>query len=67
MLEMATSLNDLQQADGFWKSDLLDTAKFPIGKTSGTAFFCYGIAWGINHDVRDKKLLCLLLKKHGPL
>lgn len=63
MLEMANSLKDLQQADGFWKSDLLDPAKFPMGETSGTAFFCYGIAWGINHDVLDKKKFMPVVEK----
>lgn len=63
LLEMATSLKKLQQPDGFWKSDLLNPSKYPMGETSGTAFFCYGIAWGINHGVLDKKSFLPVVEK----
>lgn len=55
LAQMASTLKKLQQADGFWKSSLMDPAAFPVGETSGTAFFCYGIAWGINNEILDKK------------
>lgn len=55
LIEMAAALKPLQQADGFWKTNLLEPQQYPIGETSGTAFFCYGIAWGINHGVLSKK------------
>jgi len=55
MLNMATALKAHQQVDGFWKSDLLNPSRYPMGETSGTAFFCYGIAWGINNGVLDRK------------
>jgi unsaturated rhamnogalacturonyl hydrolase len=61
--EMAKSLKDKQQPDGFWKSDLLNPAKYPMGETSGTAFFCYGIAWGINNGVLDKKTYLPVVQK----
>lgn len=53
--EMAAALKPLQQEDGFWKSNLLEPQLYPMGETSGTAFFCYAIAWGINNGVLDKK------------
>ena len=49
--EMASSLKDRQQADGFWSSSLGDPHDFPGPETSGTAGFVYAIAWGINHQV----------------
>ncbi len=61
--EMAKSLKDKQQTDGFWKSDLLNPAKYPMGETSGTAFFCFGIAWGINEGVLDKKTYLPVVQK----
>lgn len=63
LLTMATSLKQQQQADGFWKSDLLNPNKYPMGETSGTAFFCYGIAWGINNGVLDKETFLPVVKK----
>jgi unsaturated rhamnogalacturonyl hydrolase len=63
LLDMATSLKQLQQSDGFWKSDLLNPSKYPMGETSGTAFFCYGISWGINHGILDKKTFLPVVEK----
>ena len=63
LLDMATTLKGLQQPDGFWKSDLLNPEKYPMGETSGTAFFCYGIAWGINHGVLDRKTFLPVVEK----
>ena len=44
-----------QQPDGMWRPSLLDPDQVPIGESSCTAFFCYGIAWGINHGILDQK------------
>lgn len=53
MNEFAGKLKEIQSADGFWKSSLLDPEEFPYGETSGTALFCYMLAWGINNEVLD--------------
>jgi beta-glucosidase len=53
MREMAARLVEIQGEDGFWRSSLLDAATFPAPESSGTAFFTYGLAWGINHGVLD--------------
>ncbi len=52
--DMAAALLKLQQPDGFWRSDLLDAARFPNPESSGTAFFTYGMAWGIHHGLLDR-------------
>ncbi len=52
--EMAAALVALQQPDGLWRSSLLDPASYPVAETSGSGFFCYGLAWGINHGVLDR-------------
>jgi len=55
LVGMAAELKQIQQTDGFWKSDLLQPDVYPMGETSGTVFFCYGIAWGINHGILNKQ------------
>jgi unsaturated rhamnogalacturonyl hydrolase len=52
--DMATALLKAQQADGFWRSDLLQPDRFPNPESSGTAFFTYGMAWGIHHGLLDR-------------
>ena len=53
--KMAKKLITLQQKDGFWRASLLDPESYPGGETSGTGFYCYGLAWGINNGLLDKK------------
>lgn len=52
--KMAASLVKLQQPDGSWHASLLDPASYPIAETSGTAFFTYGLAWGVNQGLLDR-------------
>jgi rhamnogalacturonyl hydrolase YesR len=52
--EMAEKILSLQQADGLWRSSLLDPASYPGGEGSGTGFYCYALAWGINKGILDK-------------
>jgi rhamnogalacturonyl hydrolase YesR len=46
--EMAKRIAGLQQRDGLWKTGLLDQQDYAMSEVSGTAFFTYGIAAGIN-------------------
>ncbi len=52
--KMASRLIELQQADGLWRSDLNDPKGYPEAETSGSAFFVYALAWGINHGLLDR-------------
>jgi unsaturated rhamnogalacturonyl hydrolase len=47
--QMASRLLSLQGAEGYWPVSLLDPQKTP--ETSGTGFFVYGLAWGINRGL----------------
>jgi rhamnogalacturonyl hydrolase YesR len=47
---LAARLVALQPADGLWRSNLL-RPEGPHGEVSGSAFFCYALAWGINHGI----------------
>jgi rhamnogalacturonyl hydrolase YesR len=53
--QMASRVVELQQADGLWRSDLLAPEAYPEAETSGSAFFVYALAWGINHGLLDRK------------
>jgi len=53
--EMAARLLSLQSADGFWHASLLDPASYPNPEMSATAFFVYGMAWGVNNGILDRQ------------
>lgn len=56
--DMAQSLKALQSEEGFWYMNLTDPEDFPEKETSGTSFFIYGFAYGINTGLlsRDEYL-----------
>jgi rhamnogalacturonyl hydrolase YesR len=51
---MAKRVAQLQRPDGLWASSLMQPEMFPEAETSGSAFFVYALAWGINHGVLDR-------------
>jgi rhamnogalacturonyl hydrolase YesR/methionine-rich copper-binding protein CopC len=50
---MAAALKNRQRPDGFWNPSLDDANEYTDPETSGTVFFTYGLAWGINNHVLD--------------
>lgn len=48
-IEMAHALVPLQREDGFWNVSLHDPEHYGGKETSGTAFFVYAMAWGVNN------------------
>ncbi|MCE4553936.1 glycoside hydrolase family 88 protein [Pelomonas cellulosilytica] len=52
---MAAALLPLQQADGYWTRSLIDAAHAPGPETSGTAFFTYGLLWGVNQGLLPRE------------
>lgn len=56
--EMADRIASLQQEDGLWRASLLDPASYPGGEASGSGFYTYALAWGINNGLlsNDKYL-----------
>lgn len=52
--EMAGKIASLQGEDGYWRSSLLDPASLPNPETSGTGFYVYSLAWGINKRLLDR-------------
>ena len=51
--EMSEKIRMLQGRDGLWRPGLLDAADYPYPEISGSAFFVYALAWGMNHGVLD--------------
>jgi len=49
--EMSSSITSLQNPDGLWRSSLLYPEFNQAGESSGTAFFAYGLAWGVNQGL----------------
>ncbi len=47
--DMARRIKSLQGAEGYWPSSLLDPS--PVPETSGTGFYVYGLAWGLNQGL----------------
>ncbi len=45
----------MQRADGYWNVSLHDSTHFGGKELSGTALFLYGMAWGINNGLLEKK------------
>ena len=52
--EMAAKVVTLQQPDGLWRSSLLDPESYPLKETSGSGFYAYALAWGINQGLLDR-------------
>lgn len=48
-LQLAEAVADSQQPGGYWSRSILDEEHAPGPETSGTAFFTYGLLWGINN------------------
>jgi rhamnogalacturonyl hydrolase YesR len=53
--EMAARLIALQKPDGAWAPSLLAPENAPP-ESSGTGFFTYGLAWGINAGLLDRTI-----------
>jgi rhamnogalacturonyl hydrolase YesR len=52
--EMAAKIAALQQSDGYWRSSLLDPDSLPLPETSGTAFYVYALASGVNQGLLER-------------
>ncbi len=53
--DMAKAIIKAQQKEGYWTRSMLDPNHAPGYETSGTAFFTYGLLWGINNGYLKEK------------
>jgi rhamnogalacturonyl hydrolase YesR len=51
--DMAAKIASLQSRDGLWRAGLLDPDAYGLPENSGSAFFTYALAWGINEKILD--------------
>jgi unsaturated rhamnogalacturonyl hydrolase len=66
--EMSSSIAGRQGRDGLWRSNLDDPNDYPNPETSGTAFFCYAMTWGINSGLLDRdEYLPVVMRAWGGL
>jgi rhamnogalacturonyl hydrolase YesR len=52
--KMAKKLLAIQTPEGHWSMSLLGQEFYPTPETSGSSFYTYGLAWGINKGILDK-------------
>jgi unsaturated rhamnogalacturonyl hydrolase len=61
--EMAAEIAKIQSPDGLWRSGLLDPDSYDLPEVSGSAFFTFGIAYGINEKILDGKTYLPVVEK----
>ena len=54
--EMALRIKELQPEDGLWRTSLLSPESFNHGEVSGSGFYTYAMAWGINNGLLSKSV-----------
>jgi len=52
--DMADKILACQQPDGLWRASLLDPESYPAKETSGSGFYTYAFAWGVNQGLLDR-------------
>jgi len=52
--DMAEKILTCQQPDGLWRASLLDPESYPLKETSGSGFYTYALAWGVNQGLLDR-------------
>ena len=61
--EMSVKIASIQRTNGLWRTSLLDPDSYPGGEVSGSGFFCYAMAWGVNNGLLDKKIYLPIVEK----
>ena len=59
--QMAEKLKSIQGVEGLWEPGLLGS--YPLPEVSGSAFFVYAMAWGINHGILNRKEYLPVVRK----
>ena len=62
-VNLARGVKRLQQPEGHWTRSMMDSEQAPGYETSGTAFFCYGLLWGVNNGYLSKKEFAPAIEK----
>lgn len=62
-LEMAAKILEIQPKDGLWNTSLLSPESYDHGEASGTGFFTFALAWGINNGLLPRNEYSSAVKK----
>lgn len=52
---MASRLKAIQPEDGLWRTSLLHPEAYSHGEVSGSGFYTFSLAWGINNGLLNKE------------
>jgi unsaturated rhamnogalacturonyl hydrolase len=63
MKDMAAALAKLQRPDGLWGAGLLDPKSYQQPEISGSALITFGMAWGVNNGILDRKVYTPVITK----
>ena len=61
--ELAEGVARVQRPEGYWSRSMLCEEDAPGPETSGTAFFTYGMLWGVNHGLLDHDTYVPVIEK----
>ena len=61
--ELAEGVARVQRPGGYWSRSMLCEEDAPGPETSGTAFFTYGMLWGVNHGLLDRATYVPVIEK----
>jgi rhamnogalacturonyl hydrolase YesR len=61
--EMAEEFASIQSDDGLWRPGLLDSGNYKLPEVSGSAFYTYALAYGVNSGILDKRRFLPVVKK----
>ena len=52
--KMAAKVKSIQPKDGLWRASLLSPESWDHGEVSGSGFYTFALAWGINNGMLDR-------------
>jgi len=61
--QMASEIASIQGSDGLWRPGLLDPSAYPLPEDSGSAFFVYALAYGVNNGLLDRARYLPIIEK----
>jgi hypothetical protein len=61
--ELAAGVARVQRPGGYWSRSMLCEEDAPGPETSGTAFFTYGMLWGVNNGLLDRATYVPVIEK----
>ncbi len=61
--EMAAKIASIQGSEGLWRTGLLDQGAYKLPEISGSAFYTFAMAYGINHGLLDPKVFRPVVEK----